>query len=113
MIFPQRWKRMCSMPVSLGASRKENILPLRHAPDLALENAQLRWVHLVISGINGQQWRFDTLEARRGIIISRSLPVVKHIVGVGVHGPAFQPLEFEIGFNSRPRGLMQMGRAAG
>src|SRR4051812_12750214 len=58
----------------LRARGDEEHAAVLHAPDLAVEDARLRRVALVVGRVDGEQRRLDLLEAGRRIVVARRVP---------------------------------------
>src|SRR4029077_7967878 len=71
------------MTASLLARRNEVEMAILHALKRTLHQAGLRRIALVIGGIDCEQCGFDALEAGRGVVVTRGIPLVEEIVGVG------------------------------
>ena len=53
-----------------------------HPLDLAVEQPEFRRVALVVSRVNGQQCRLDSLQTRGGVVVARRVPLVQVVVGI-------------------------------
>ena len=95
------------MPAGLGGRRDLVVAAVLHALDLALEDAELDRVALVVGGIDRQHARLDLLQAGRRIVVARGVIRVDVIVGIG--GEAFrQPrLHDLVGLRARRRGVVE------
>src|SRR6202011_6396447 len=70
------------MAARLVAKRNNNGTTMWHALYLAVEDAELRRIDQIISGIDRDEGRPNFFKVRSGIIIVRSLQRVEHIVCV-------------------------------
>jgi hypothetical protein len=68
-----------AVAVGRVARRDGHRLALGHAPDLALEDAQLRQVDQVVGEVDRQQRRGEPLQVRRGVVVARGLDLVQQM----------------------------------
>src|SRR5688572_29609125 len=105
---------MRAMTARLVADRDQNITPPLYAFDLPLQNSQLRWIDLIISRVDRDERRFDTLEIRSGIVIARGIERIQHVVGVRARELSSHLIvEETIGRVPRRRLLVPLQRATG
>ena len=64
------------------AARDQQHAAVLHALDLALQHAELGRVALVVGRVDREQHRLDALQARRGVVVARGIPLVEMVVGV-------------------------------
>src|ERR1700693_3807824 len=94
------------MASSVAARRDEDVAPVLHALDLALENSKLGRVAFVVGGIDGDERRADALQARRRVVVVRGFPLVQDVVGVAAEGLREALRDDRIGLLTRGRLLV-------
>ena len=100
------------MAAGLLARGDQQQLAVLHALQLALHDAGLGRVALVVGRIDGEQRRRDALEARRGVVVARGVPIVEEVVGVGLGRGRDALLQQLVGQLARRRLLLVGQRAA-
>src|SRR5207244_7777125 len=71
-----------AVPSGLGAPGNQEEAPVLHAPDLALEHAELWRIALIVGGVDREQHRLDALEPGGGVVVARRVPLIEDIVGI-------------------------------
>src|SRR5258706_11895778 len=63
VLLPQRRVAGSAVATRVAARRDEDVAPVLHALDFALENSELRRVALVVGGVDRDERRADALQA--------------------------------------------------
>src|SRR5712691_10723479 len=112
VLLPQRRVDRGAVPARVAARRDEQVAPVLHALDLALEDPELWRVAFVVGGVDGDERRADALQARRRVVVVRGFPLIQDVVGVPAEGLR-EPLRDErVGFLARGRLLVERLRSA-
>src|SRR5207245_999829 len=69
-----------------GSGDEASMAAVRDLLDLALHDAELGRIHLVVRGVDREQRRANLAEVRRRVVIGRTGEVVEHVVRVGAGG---------------------------
>lgn len=70
MMFPRAGERVRPVPARLFRDREQEKTPVAHSVDLALDDAELGRVDLVVRAVDREERRDDLAEARLRIVIA-------------------------------------------
>src|SRR5467141_4210808 len=98
------------MAARVAARRDEQVAPVLHALDLALEDSELGRVALVVGSVDGDERRADALQPRRRVVVVRGFPLEEDIVGVAAEGLREALSDDRIGLLARGRLLVERQR---
>src|ERR1035438_2490342 len=82
MLAPNGRKRVRAVAARFIAGGGQDVAPALDAWDFALQNTQLRRIHLVVGGVYRKQGRLYLLQIGPRIVVSRAIELVQHIVRV-------------------------------
>src|SRR5947209_6987624 len=104
---------MRAVPARLVARGNQNVAAPLHALDLPLHQPKLRRVDEDVRRVDGDERSFDRFQFGRGVVLTRGVELVEHIVGVGVRQLRFQPLRVKpVRRLARRRSLLPLQGAA-
>src|ERR1017187_1148140 len=86
VVLPQHGAGMRAVAAGFVAGRDQNVPAVGYPLDLALQDAQLRRIDLVIRRIDGPKRSLDLLQQGRRVVVGRTIVLVEHVVGVGAGG---------------------------
>ncbi len=66
------------------AEGDDHRVAVRHSLDLAFQNAELRGIDQIVSGVHCEEGRVDLLERRSRVVVLRRLDLVQHVIGIDV-----------------------------
>ena len=82
VLLPHRRDCVRAMAASLRARRDDEGGAALHAFDLALEDAELRWIDEIVSEVHRDEGRANAFEPGRRVLVPGCADLVEHVVRV-------------------------------
>jgi hypothetical protein len=114
VLLPHHGHGMRAVSARLRAQGDDDRPPPRHALDLALQDAELRWIDEVVGGIHRHQRHLDFFQVGTGIVVTRRLELIQRVVRIGrLHRRFDCRVQRRIALGEGRHRLLAQGRIAG